>query len=120
MHDEERDDKVYPSSNRDYGPILVCLIEAIELNSLTLLKGFKLMANNFEGLSAAIDAVVVGIQEVAAAIANPAVDNNDQTVIDGLTAKLTAAAAALTDATAAENAEDAGTPAPAPVTDPAA
>lgn len=67
------------------------------------------MANNFAALSAAIDAVVAGIQEVRDAIANPAVDKNDQTVIDGLTARLTDAAAALTAATAEENAEDGAT-----------
>jgi hypothetical protein len=36
------------------------------------------MANDFTGLKAALDNVVAGINEVAAAIANPAVDNNDQ------------------------------------------
>lgn len=71
------------------------------------------MANNFAALSAAIDAVVAGIQEVRDAIANPAVDKNDQTVIDGLTARLTDAAAALSAAVSEENAED-GTTTTAP------
>jgi cell division GTPase FtsZ len=88
------------------------LIINLTILNKVLSKGFNDMANNFAALSAAIDAVVAGIQEVAAAIANPAVDNNDQTVIDGFTAKLTAAADALKAATAAENAEDTGTTAP--------
>lgn len=75
------------------------------------------MSNDFSGLTAAIDAVAVGISEVAAAIANPAVDKNDQATIDALTAKLNGMVAALTAATAAENAEDGTTattePAPA-------
>lgn len=74
------------------------------------------MANDFTGLKTALDEVVAGINSVAAAIANPAVDNNDQAVIDGLTTQLQAAAAALSAATAAEVAEDgtASTPAPEP------
>lgn len=97
----------------DYTPALLLIAEAILFNTFVLKKGFENMANDFSGLSSALDAVVAGIQEVAAAIANPAVDNNDQTVIDGLTAKLTAAADALKAATAAEVAED-GTPATPP------
>lgn len=74
------------------------------------------MANNFEGLKAAIAAVEAGIRQVAEAIANPAVDNNDQATIDGLTGQLTAAADALAAATAAEVAED-GTAETAPPAD---
>lgn len=98
----------------DYRPALHMIAEAIVLNALIMKKGFQDMANDFSGLNSALDAVVAGIQEVAAAIANPAVDNNDQTVIDGLTAKLTAAADALKAATAAEVAEDGTVATPAP------
>jgi hypothetical protein len=94
-------------------PALHLITAALLLLNNTLSKGFELMANDFSGLKAALDAVVAGINSVAAAIANPAVDNNDQAVIDSLTSQLQAAAAALSAATAAEVAED-GTPAPAP------
>jgi hypothetical protein len=89
-----------------FRPCLGRIADALELNNVIQLEGLLIMANNFSGLSAALDAVVAGIQEVAAAIANPAVDNNDQAVIDGFTAKLTAAADALKSATAAEVVED--------------
>lgn len=95
---------------------------AILFHAHTMKEGFRHMANDFTGLKAALAAVEDGIRSVAAAIANPAVDKNDQTTIDGLTAQLTAAADALAAATAAENAEDAGpvvapAPTPAPVSD---
>lgn len=99
-------------------PALHLITAALLLLNNTLSKGFKLMANDFTGLKAALEAVQAGILSVAAAIANPAVDNNDQAVIDGFTAQLKAAADALAAATAAEVAED-GTTAPAPVTAPA-
>jgi hypothetical protein len=112
-HVAARSGEGLPSRNIDYRPLLLGIVEALTLNTIVQLKGIKQMANDFTGLSAALDAVVAGIQEVAAAIANPAVDNNDQAVIDGFTAKLTAAADALKAATAAENAED-GTTTTAP------
>lgn len=98
-------------------PALHLITAALLVLNDTLSKGFKRMANDFSGLKTALEAVQAGILSVAAAIANPAVDNNDQTVIDGFTAQLKAAADALAAATAAEVAED-GTAA-APATDPA-
>jgi hypothetical protein len=95
-------------------PALHLITAALLLLNNTLSKGFELMANDFTGLKAALDEVVAGINSVAAAIANPAVDNNDQAVIDGLTTQLQAAAAALSAATAAEVAEDGTAPTPAP------
>lgn len=64
------------------------------------------MANNFERLEAAVSRVADEVQAVAEAIANPAVDNNDQEVIDDLSSRLEAAADSLRSATEAENAED--------------
>jgi hypothetical protein len=90
------------------------LIHLLELSLVVQLKGIQSMSNNFEALSAALAGVEDGIRSVAEAIANPAVDNNDQATIDGLTARLNAAADALAAATAAEDAEDAG-----PVVEPA-
>lgn len=75
------------------------------------------MANNFSNMDAAINRVADEVRAVAEAIANPAVDNNDQEVIDGLTARLDAAADALEVAREAENAEDAG-PQPEPEPEP--
>lgn len=95
-------------------PALHLIAAALLLLNDTLSKGFKLMANDFSGLKAALDAVVEGINAVAAAIANPAVDNNDQAVIDSLTTQLQAAASALSAATAAEVAEDGTTVTPTP------
>lgn len=93
------------------------IVKQLRLLNLIQIEGIKSMSNNFDALSAALAGVEDGIRSVAEAIANPAVDNNDQATIDGLTARLTAAADALAAATAAENAEDAGpvpTPAPEP------
>ena len=70
------------------------------------------MSNNFDRMNAAVEAVGAAVLDVATAIRNPAVDKNDQATIDALSTKLEAAAAALAVATADENAEDAGTPAP--------
>jgi hypothetical protein len=53
------------------------------------------MANDFAGLTAAIDNVASEISEAVAILTSPHVDNNDQAVIDSLTAKLSAAALAL-------------------------
>lgn len=90
---------------------LYLITAALLLLNDTLSKGLNNMANDFSGLKAALEAVEAGIRGVAAAIANPAIDNNDQLVIDGFTAQLKTAADALASATAAEQAED-GTPAP--------
>jgi hypothetical protein len=88
---------------------LLLIAAAILTHAKVIKEGNIHMANNFSALTAAIDAVLGGIQEVAAAIANPAVDKNDQATIDALTAKLTTAAAALQSAVVAENAEDGAT-----------
>lgn len=76
------------------------------------------MANSFNSLSAAVDRVSASVEAVAEAIRNPAVDNNDQAVIDDLAGRLEAAAAALDSAVDAEKAED-NKNAPAPVEEPA-
>ncbi len=90
----------------DYRPALYAIRNAINYNTLVQLEGMLNMANNFEGLVAAIGEVEAGIAEVVAAINNPAVDNNDQEVIDGLTARLTGLVPVLDAAEATENAED--------------
>jgi hypothetical protein len=71
-------------------------------------EGVVIMANSFNEMTAAVDRVAASVRSVADAIANPAVDNNDQAVIDDLTSRLNSAADALDAATSAENAEDAG------------
>jgi hypothetical protein len=71
-------------------------------------EGVVIMANSFNEMTAAVDRVADSVRAVADAIANPAVDNNDQAVIDDLTSRLNSAADALDAATSAENAEDAG------------
>jgi hypothetical protein len=88
----------------DYTPYLLVIIQLLALN----LKETKNMANNFDRLVAAIDAVSAGIAAVAEAIRNPAVDNNDQVVIDELAGRLEASAALLSAALADEQAEDGG------------
>ena len=98
---------------RSTNQALLFIAAAILTHAKVTKEGFSRMANNFAALTAAVDAVAAEISAVAAAIANPAVDNNDQPTIDALTARLTAAADALKAATAAENAEDGGTTAPA-------
>jgi hypothetical protein len=55
----------------------------------------NLMANDFSQLTAVIDNVVAEIAEVVAILQNPAVDNNDQAIIDALVAKLNPAASSL-------------------------
>lgn len=64
------------------------------------------MANDFTALAAAIDLVANAVTEVAAAIRNPAVDNNDQGTIDTLAGRLEAIGAALSEALVAEQEED--------------
>jgi len=71
-------------------------------------EGNEIMANNFDRLNAAVQSVADNVLDVAEAIRNPAVDNNDQEVIDELAGRLEDAASALDAATAEENAEDAG------------
>jgi len=73
-----------------------------------LAKGIEHMAENFDRLSAAVDSVADRVEEVAAAIRNPASDNNNQATIDDLAGRLEGAADSLRAATADENAEDAG------------
>ncbi len=72
------------------------------------------MSNDFTRLQGAVTLVATAVTAVAAAIRNPAIDNNDQSVIDTLAGQLEAAAAVLGVATEEENAEDAGTAAEAP------
>jgi hypothetical protein len=96
----------------DYRPLLQSIVEAIVFNALVTKEGFKHMSNDFSAMDAALGGVEQAIRDVAEAIANPAVDNNDQATIDGFTARLVGAADALAAAKAAEDAEDAG-PAPA-------
>ena len=85
------------------------LVMLVTLNSILisyLIWKVNKMANSFEGLEAAASRIADEVAAVAEAIANPAVDNNDQEVIDDLTARLNSAADALRSATEAENAED--------------
>jgi len=105
MHYEERHGGGLPSSP-DYTRALHYIAAAILYHANTMKEGFRSMANNFDELKAAVAAVEAGIRSVADAIANPAVDNNDQAVIDQLSGQLKIAADALAAATAAENAED--------------
>lgn len=79
----------------------------------TLEKGFLVMADNFDALSAAVDTVVNEIQEVIQLIQSGA-NNNEQPMIDSLTAKLQGAANVLSGVLPAP------APAPAPVAAPAA
>lgn len=68
------------------------------------------MSNDFARLNDGMTALTDAVSAVAAAIRNPGVNNNDQAVIDDLAGRLEAAVSALGEATAAEDAEDAGTP----------
>ena len=94
----------------DYRSALYSIRDAIIVNSFIVREGFLRMANDFSAAMAALDAVEQAIRDVAAAIANPATNLNDQPTIDGITSRLTAAADALAAAKSAEDAEDAGTP----------
>lgn len=101
----------------DYRPVLRDIADAILFHALVNEEGNTLMANNFERLSAAVAAVADGVLAVAEAIRNPAVNKNDQAVIDALAGSLESAAAGLAAAVVAENEEDAGpTPDPVPET----
>lgn len=94
----------------DYRPHLEALADAIYFLALSFMEGITIMSNDFTALSAAIDNVTAEIAAAVAILSNPAVDNNDQSVIDALTAKLTGAASTLGGALPA---------APAPVETPA-
>jgi cobalamin-dependent methionine synthase I len=72
-------------------------------------EGFVVMAEDFTGLSAAVERAVSLINEAVTILKNPATDNNNQSVIDALTLRLTGAADALAGAEPA---------APAPVAAP--
>lgn len=76
------------------------------------------MSLDLSALKAAVDTVATNILAVSSAIANPAVDNNDQQIIDELTTRLNNSAAALQAAVDEENAEKGVVPAAAPA-DPA-
>ena len=64
------------------------------------------MANDFSRLTTAVQVVADNVAAVAEAIRNPAVDNNDQAVIDNLAGKLEAVVNVLGEAFIAEQAED--------------
>lgn len=72
---------------------------------------------DFTALTTAMDNIATEIEALAAAIRNPATDNNSQEQIDALAGRAEAAAAALRGLTAEEQAEDTG-PAPAPTPTP--
>lgn len=97
----------------DYRPALYAIRNAIDSLSIIQLEGMILMSNNFERLNAAVTLVGLNVAAVAEAIRNPAIDNNDQAVIDALAGQLEAAASILAAAKVEEDAED-GTAAPAP------
>jgi gamma-glutamylcysteine synthetase len=82
------------------------LADAIFYHCYTLQEIYKNMANDFSRLTTAVQVVADNVAAVAEAIRNPAVDNNDQAVIDDLAGKLEAAANALGEAFLAEQAED--------------
>ena len=97
-------------------------IEQLAKNFVHLLRriefleeGFICMANDFTALSAAIDRAVMLINEAVTILQNPQTNNNDQSVIDALTIRLTGAADALAGAEAPVE----PTPAPAPEEAPA-
>ena len=79
---------------------------AIVTHGILVYKGLTNLANDFTQLAAAIDAVARATEEVAAAIRNPAVDNNDQGTIDALAGRLEAVSAVLAGALVEEQAED--------------
>lgn len=67
------------------------------------------MALDRSGLDAALQSVADGLQEVAAAIANPPADSGEaQAVLDEAAGKLNAFASQLGDMKSAEDVEDAG------------
>lgn len=74
------------------------------------------MAMNFERLTAAVDRISSEVTEVVEMIKNPAIDNNDQAVIDDIAGRLEGAADAL-DAVADES--DAEAPVGEPTESPA-
>lgn len=65
-----------------------------------------ILANDFSRIFAGLTAVGAGLTDLAAAIRNPAVDKNDQAVIDDIATQLEAIAASLPGLVAEENAED--------------
>jgi hypothetical protein len=93
--------EVYLVGGLEYLPVLLRIAEALE-------EGNYIMADNFDRMTKAVDRVANEVQAVADAIRNPAVDNNNQAVIDELAGRLEGAADALESATNEENAEDAG------------
>jgi hypothetical protein len=62
---------------------------------------------DFSRLTAAFADIATGLDALAAAIRNPATDNNDQAQVDALAGQAEAAAEAIRGLTAEEDAEDA-------------
>lgn len=83
-------------------------------------EGFVVMAEDFTGLSAAVERAVSLINEAVTILKNPATDNNNQSVIDALTLRLTGAADALAGAEPAAAPAPAAAPVEAPATTDAA
>ena len=93
----------------DYGSALALLTDVTWYQTNILEEILDMAKNNFDRLAQAVQSVADRVDEVAAAIRNPSVDNNDQAVIDDLAGRLEAASDALDTAVAEENTEDAGT-----------
>lgn len=79
-------------------------------------EGFVVMAEDFSNLSAAVERAVSLINEAVTILKNPATDNNNQSVIDALTLRLTGAADALAGAEPAAAPAPAAAPVEAPAT----
>lgn len=88
--------------------LLLALIAAIlAVMCFHIAKRIETMAD-FSRLNAALDSIATNLADLAAAIRNPATDNNTQAQIDDLAGKAEAAAIALQGLKVEEDAEDAG------------
>lgn len=75
------------------------------------------MADNFDALTAAVNRVNDLVQEALTILQNPATNNNDQSVIDALTVRLTSIGDALSAAVPAPTTPATAPAATAPATD---
>lgn len=92
----------------DYRPALYAIRNELKILTMVDIRRNNILANNFDRLNAAVDAVVDGIAAVAAAIRNPDVDTSDEAVIDGLASRLEDLLPVLAAAKVEEDAEDGG------------
>lgn len=82
------------------------LADAIHEHNMIQIERMIILSNDFSRITAAVTALGAGLVSLAAAIRNPAVDNNDQAVIDEIAGSLEAMAAGLPGLIAEEDAED--------------